>query len=156
MDDFFNMLFLVVLQELGRSSDADLLCQGDILTYNCTTAFSSDATRSLLWEVSIPGQFNVTIHYTSDESLNRWTVYDNNITVILNQFTLGRYIESVLTITAASDLPLRGAEVKCTVESLSPLTIDIQHIILTQGNYNRCNNRGGVSSQALHEVAKLI
>ena len=123
----------MILEDQSSNSDTNLICEDEVLEYNCETVYTPSSTGSLVWEVTLPEQTTVVITYTNDELLDALRLFSHNIAAILREFTVGQYIRSTLTITASLSQQLFGAEVQCSAGGLSPASIDVQHTVLQQG-----------------------
>lgn len=124
---------LIVILKLEGDSIPDVLCDGDIVTYNCSTVFIGE-TGSLVWGVTFPGQQTQNLVFTESNELGVANEIMNFQATLL-QIEPGGYIISTLSVIVNADSNLYGTEVSCTVNSLSPVVETIQYTSLQYRTY---------------------
>ena len=105
----------LVEQNFARN---DINCPGDTISYRCSVVSNSE-TVQLTWRVTLPGMMPVNITYDNTSISNTVdTVFGNNITTILTNFTVDTYIESRIVFTVLRDVILNGTMLECLSEHL--------------------------------------
>ena len=123
------LLFLsTAILKLEGNSIPDVLCDGDIITYNCSTAFVGD-TGSLVWGVTFPGQQTQRLVLSEDTQIGVTTEIMNFQATLL-QLQQGGHIISTLSVIVNADNNVYGTEVSCTINSLTPVVETIRYISL--------------------------
>ena len=80
---------------------------------------SNSETVQLTWRVTLPGMMPVNITYDNTSIPNTVdTVFGNNITTTLTNFTVDTYIESRIVFTVLRDVILNGTMLECLSEHL--------------------------------------
>ena len=80
---------------------------------------SNSETVQLTWHVTLPGMMPVNITYDNTSISNTVdTVFGNNITTTLTNFTVDTYIESRIVFTVLRDVILNGTMLECFSEHL--------------------------------------
>ena len=85
----------------GAVIDPDMLCPGDIISFQCRIFSSLDLY--LEWRVTVPGLMPENVTYDNSTSIGTMTDWDMNITSELTSFEPGDHVESVIVLTLSEE-----------------------------------------------------
>lgn len=123
------LLFLsIAILKLEGDSIPDVLCNGDTVTYNCSTVFVGE-TGSLVWGVTFPGQQTQSLILSESTEIGVPNEIIN-FQATLVQLKPGGHIISTLSVIVNPDNNLYGTEVSCTINSLTPVIETIRYVSL--------------------------
>ena len=122
------------MHEGSRFKVVDVFCDGEsTLSYNCSAIHNM--VRDLTWTITYPGQPPITIEYDENSPLNTARKFGMGITSSFNKMiskeSVFDYIESILTFPR--EAVLNRTQVRCAINILEPVDIQIRHYILQEG-----------------------
>ena len=98
-----------------NETSLDIDCPGDTIVYNCSILSNSE-TVHLIWSIDFPGYVPFNLTFDGHSTLNNVVHLDFNVSATLTEYTLDKYIESIVTLTLLKNFSMNGTLVKCSID----------------------------------------
>ena len=116
--------FVMLTLSSRNTSQPDIDCPGDTLSYNCSIQSNSESVH-LTWHVTLPGFGPVNITYDSNSMLNSPSLLTMNTTVYLSNYIADSYIESSSLFKVPKGFSLNGTKLECSINDLDNDTVTL-------------------------------